>query len=53
VSICLALASSAALKVPAGEGMSGVSDADDTRRLNSFNLAAVITTVANLMMSYS
>jgi hypothetical protein len=51
-SICTALASSAALKVPDIRGMAGLSSAEGTQKLSSLN--SVVTTIeaAGSMLSY-
>jgi hypothetical protein len=52
-SICMALASSVALKALAVRGMAGRSSVEGTRRLSSLSSAAATTTIASSMLSYS
>jgi hypothetical protein len=53
VSICMALASLAALKALDEEGMAGSVEAGSTQRHNSLSSAATILAVTNSMRFYS
>jgi hypothetical protein len=51
--ICMALATSAALKVLNEEGMAGMVKVDGARRLSSLSSAMMTMAVANSMQFYS